>query len=104
VTAFAKVYQGGRDPVAQTTVTAKITDATGALRLNQSQLVTADRTAAGSNLRPVGAPSDVVSVDRSIDFRMELPLRTLPAGEYLLTLEASTARGQAQRHVRFKVK
>ena len=105
VTAFAKVYQGGRDPLTQTTVTVKIIDATGFPRLNQSQLIAADRSPVGSNpLRPVGAPSDVVSVDRSIDFRMDLPLRTLPAGEYLLTLEAATPRGQAQRHVRFRVK
>jgi hypothetical protein len=105
VTAFAKVYQGSRDPVAATTVTVKITDATGALRLNRSELVTAgDVGRAGTNQRQVGDPRDVVSVDRSVDFRMDLPLRTLPAGEYLLTLEASTSRGQAQRHVRFRVK
>ncbi len=42
--------------------------------------------------------------DRSIDFRMDLPLTSLPDGEYLLTLEASTSRGVAQRHVRFNVK
>ena len=105
VTAFAKVYQGGRDPVAATTVTVKITDATGALRLNRSELVTAgDAGRAGINQRPSGTQSDVVSIDRSLEFRMELPLRTLPAGEYLLTLEASTSRGQAQRHVRFRVR
>ena len=104
VTAFAKVYQGGRDPLAATTVTVKITDASGALRLNRAQLVTGGGVGvAGSNQRSVPT-SDVVSTDRSIDFRMELPLRTLPAGEYLLTLEASTSRGQAQRHVRFRVR
>jgi hypothetical protein len=105
VTAFAKVYQGGRDPVAATTVTVKITDATGALRLNRSELVTgATAVRAGTNQRPLGTPSDVVSIDRSLEFKMDLPLRALPAGEYLLTLEASTSRGQAQRHVRFKVR
>ena len=105
VTAFAKVYQGGRDPVAATTVTVKITDATGALRLNRSELVTGgDAGRTGTNQRPLGTPSDVVSIDRSLEFKMDLPLRALPAGEYLLTLEASTSRGQAQRHVRFKVR
>jgi len=105
VTAFAKVYQGGRDPVAATTVTVSITDSAGVLRLNRSELVTAgDAGRAGFSQRPVGGASDVVSVDRSVEFRMDLPLRTLPAGEYLLTLEASTSRGQAQRHVRFKVR
>ena len=104
VTAFAKVYQGGRDPVAATTVTVKITDAAGALRLNRSELIMGGDALAGRNQRPVGTPSDVVSVDRSLEFRMDLSLRTLPAGEYLLTLEASTSRGQAQRHVRFRVR
>jgi VWFA-related protein len=105
VTAFARIYQGGRDPIAATTVTIKITDAAGTLRLNRSQLVTGSNDNLNRGLRPAAAPvSEVPSTDRSIDFRMDLPLVSLPDGEYLLTLEASTPRGVAQRNLRFTVK
>jgi VWFA-related protein len=106
VTAFARIYQGGRDPVAATTVTIKITDAAGALRLNRTQLVTAGgESPMGRGGRQGSAPvADVPAADRSIDFRMDLPLTSLPDGEYLLTLDAATSRGVAQRHVRFIVK
>ena len=106
-TVFAQIYQGGRDPIAPTTVVTKITDATGTLRVNRSQLLTAADLGGGGAGRMGQAQQsagNVVSTERSLDFRMELPLKTLPAGEYLFTLEASTARGVARRDLRFRVK
>ena len=106
VTAFARIYQGGRDPIAPTTVAVKITDSTGTSRLSRTQLVTGgSENPVARGPRPGAAPAaDVPTTDRSIDFRMDLPLVSLPGGEYLLTIEASTPRGVAQRHVRFIVK
>ena len=106
VTAFARVYQGGRDAVAPTTVAARITDSAGVQRMNRSQLLTASEIADSPATRmPTGnAAGNVPSIDRSIEFRMELPVRGLPPGEYLFTLEATTARGQARRDVRFTIR
>jgi VWFA-related protein len=106
VTVFARVYQGGRDPVAPTTVTARITDASGAQRMNRSQLLTASEISGGLPGRPpfAAAAGNVPSSDRSVEFRMDLPLGGLPPGEYLFTLEATTPRGQARRDVRFTLK
>lgn len=104
VTAFARVYQGGRDPVASTTVTVRITDATGALRLNRTELLTAGDVGGGRGSRPPFGSAETSLADRTIDFRMDLPLKTLPAGQYLLTLQATTSRGEARRDIRFTVR
>jgi VWFA-related protein len=42
--------------------------------------------------------------DRQADYRLDLPLARLPDGEYLLTLEASTASSAARRTLRFTVR
>jgi hypothetical protein len=105
VTVFGQIYQGSRDPVATMTIVTKITDATGALRMNQSQMLTPTDITGGQRMSPQQpSPGNVVSPDRSVDFRMDLPLKNLPPGEYLFTLEASTARGVARRDIRFRIK
>jgi hypothetical protein len=107
VTAFARIYQGGptsaivpdpvrpglqiptRDALQAAQLTASITDTQGAIR---------DR-------RTVAMASDTFGVnDRMAEFRMDLPLKGLPAGEYLLTLEATSPRGSARRGVRFTIR
>jgi hypothetical protein len=105
VTVFGRIYQGGRDVVMPTTVVVKVTDATGAVRMNRPHLLTvSDVTGTAPTLRSrVPAGDTAATTTRSVDFSMDLPLRTLPAGEYLLTVEASTARGAAKREVRFAI-
>jgi len=106
VTAFARIYQGGRDPVAATTITASIIDSNGAARFNRNQLMTvSDITGSPAERQLRQTPQqDMASVDRTVDFRFDLPLSTLPSGEYLFRLQASTARGSVMREVRFRVR
>ncbi len=41
--------------------------------------------------------------DRRVDYRLTLPLEQLAPGEYLLTIEATTAGRTVRREVRFAV-
>jgi hypothetical protein len=45
-----------------------------------------------------------LGAQRQADYRLELPLDRLAAGEYLLTLAASTATTSARRDLRFTVR
>ena len=103
VTAFARIYQGGRTSAAMpgrqgnavqsglvpARLTISVTDSGGTVRVRRAENLAADMF--GLN-------------DRMAEFKMDLPLQGLPAGEYLLTLEASTGRGTARRDVRFAIR
>ena len=99
VTAFAKIYQGGRDPAGRHDRDRQDH------RLGRRASAESSRARYRRRRRARHGSSAAEARDerhRSADrshgeFRMDLPLRTLPAGEYLLTLEASTSRGQARR-------
>jgi len=87
VTAFLRVYQGGRsapDPV----------------EIRLRTVDTSMRTVAedSAHLEP-----DRFQSGRSADCQFALPLARLAEGEYLLTVEASAAKTSARREVRFRV-
>jgi hypothetical protein len=86
VTAFLRVYQGGRDKLAPVTMTAAIADAAGAGVFAKTDVL------AGAAFGP----------ERSAEYQLRLPLATLPAGEYLLTVGAAAGKITAKRDVRFE--
>jgi VWFA-related protein len=104
VTAFARIYQGGptsaaapdqtrprqSGPVLQTVqLSVLVTDSQGTVRFRRTEAVAGDMF--GPN-------------DRMAEFRMDVPLKDLTAGEYLLTLDAASSRGTARRDVRFTLR
>jgi len=86
VTAFVRAYQGGNDKFAPVTMKVTIQDAAGKRVVDKTDTVAAD----------------TFTADRSADYQFRLPLGALPAGEYLLTLEASVGKSTARRDVRFQ--
>jgi hypothetical protein len=86
VTAFMRVYQGGSDKLAAVTMKVGMQDAKGKSVFNQTDPIAPDR----------------FSADRAADYQYRLPLSTLPAGEYLLTFEATLGKNTARRDVRFQ--
>jgi VWFA-related protein len=87
-TAFIRLYQGGKQPVAGVDVTVRLTDANGAEVATKTDAVAPARFGAG----------------RSADYPYELPLATLRPGAYLLTIEARIDATMARRDVRFSVR
>jgi VWFA-related protein len=88
VTAFARIYQGGSDPLAPVTVTRRIIDA-------HSQAVAETQTRIFANPQ---------ARERSADYRAELPLSSLAAGQYLLSIEATRGMKQSIKdEIRFTV-
>jgi len=88
VSAFARVYQGGKAALAPVTVAIRILDAQGAAPIEQT-----DTLGAGAFGRL-----------RAADEKFALPLSRLTPGEYLFTIEASHGSTTARRDVRFRVK
>jgi hypothetical protein len=89
VTAFARIYEGGTDPIAPATLDVRITDARGTVVSTVTQSLAVDR----------------FDVSRAADWNLALPVDRLPSGVYLLTLQASLgARKTLQRDVRFTVR
>jgi hypothetical protein len=87
--AFARVYQGGRDPLVPVTVMMRIVDA-------QMHTMAEGRT-------PLFEEPSARS--RAADYRVELPLASLAAGPYLLTIEATRgAKQTAREDVRFTMR
>jgi VWFA-related protein len=84
--AFMRIYQ--KTPAfATATVKTRLTDAKGEVLADQEEKIEGD--AAGT---------------RSFaDYKIELPLSDLGAGEYLLSVDVSVGTGKAQRQLRFKV-
>jgi VWFA-related protein len=89
VAAFARIYQGGRDPLANAQTVITVTDSKGVVRTQDRQAV----------------PRDLFGpVDRTAEFTLQVPLKGLTPGEYLLTVEATSPRGAAKRDIRFRIR
>ncbi len=87
VTAFLRVYQGGKKPIAPVQVSARVTDEKNVVR----------------NKREIVLDSTNFSAARSADYQVSLPLEHLSAGQYLLEIEARTGDLRVQRTARFTV-
>ena len=88
VSAFMRVYQGERQRTAAVDVTARVTDADGVER--------------ASVVRALAA--EAFGTSRAADYSYVLPLESLPAGSYLLTIEATRGSTTARRDVPFTVR
>ena len=87
VTAFLRVYQGGRSAPVPVEIRLRTVDTSMRTVAEESAHLEPDRFQSG----------------RSADCQFELPLSRLAEGEYLLTVEASAAKTSARREVRFRV-
>ncbi|HEX5070698.1 MAG TPA: VWA domain-containing protein [Vicinamibacterales bacterium] len=87
VMAFVRVYQAVEKP-ASVPINVSIQDATGKRAFNKSD-----------TLKP-----EAFGDARAADYQFLLPLETLKAGEYLLTLEIARGKVTVRRDVRFSVK
>lgn len=88
VTAYARVYQGGRSAVKPVAITLRLTNDLDTVLARVSSTIGADQF----------GPS------RAADYRASLPLGPVPPGSYLLTIEASTGGNPVRRDLRFDVK
>jgi hypothetical protein len=88
VAAGLSVHQGGRAPLLSTEVEMRLVD-------------TDDRVRAS---RRITLAPPAFGAARAADLRFDLPLVGLEPGEYLVTIEATTSRGHALRHVRLQVR
>lgn len=84
---FVRFYQGNRGRIRALPVSLRIADASG------------EATIQGDETIPPGQFDDA----RSTEWRFVLPLERLPAGEYLLTVEATLDDRRVTRHLRFSV-
>jgi hypothetical protein len=82
------VYQGGRDELRAVQLTTRIQNTVG------KNVFDATRALASGDFAD----------NRSADCTIELPLDTLEAGEYLLTVEASERTRTERRELRFSVR
>jgi VWFA-related protein len=87
VTAFVRVYQGGRRPVSSVPVLSRIVNEQNETVFEESQTLGAE-TFAGN---------------RAGDYRLQLPLARLARGSYLLRVEASLGTTRASQDVGFVV-
>lgn len=87
VSAFLRVYQGGKAPLAPLTLQVQLSRDTGAVEFQRQQeiLVTQFTSA------------------RSADILMDVPIARLAAGEYLLTLETTSGGEAVRRNSRFRI-
>jgi VWFA-related protein len=86
--AFARIYQGGKQPVASVRVSARI--------VNETDRSVFERT---STLAPQS-----FGATRSADYRLDLPLADLEPGRYLFTVEVTAGKLSSRRDVRLAVK
>jgi len=87
-TAWLRVYQGTKAPLAPVTLTTQITNERDERVIDRRETLAVDRFDAAT---------------RAADVRVELPLVTLARGQYLLTLQATLGSTSATRNVRFTV-
>jgi hypothetical protein len=87
VVAFARIYQGGRRPIAPTTLTVQLRDAGDGIVFRREQ-----------RIQPAS-----FTPDRSANVLVDLPVARLAAGEYLLTIEATSGPVADRRDSRFHV-
>jgi VWFA-related protein len=83
VTSFLRVYQGGNDTLAPVTMKMRIANAADQVVFEHSDTLTAERFGDA----------------RAADYHLRLPLAELPAGSYLLSLEATLGKTVANREV-----
>jgi hypothetical protein len=87
-TAFMRIYEGGSDALAPVSLTTRVLDTRGRGLVNETRTIGVDRFVAG----------------RAADVRFDVPLLSLPPGEYLMTFEASLDKHVMRRDVRFSVR
>jgi hypothetical protein len=87
-TAFLRLFEGGSDPIAPVTLATRVLDVRGRGLVNESRTIGADQFTAA----------------RAADVRYDLPLLSLPPGDYLLTFIASLDTHLTRRDVRFTVR
>lgn len=87
VFAFTRLYQGGKTPLATVALRVQVRNEDGMLVMDRRQDIAADRFTSA----------------RSADIRIELPVARLPAGAYLLTVEAGSGAATVRRDSRFQI-
>ena len=87
VTAFLKVYQGGKGKLADVPLSVRIRDVHDAVVFEAPQTLTADR----------------FDATRAAEYRLTLPIDKLAPGSYLLTMEGTLKKDTVRRDVRFQV-
>jgi VWFA-related protein len=88
VTAFLRVYQGGKGRPTTARVTTRILNDLDKTVLDETTTLDGDR----------------FTTDRGADHRIDLPIARLRPGQYLLRIEAALGTRRAQREMRFTVK
>lgn len=88
VVAFVRVYQGGKQPPAPAVVAARIVDGLNGVAFETREDIGADRF----------GPA------RSSDYQLDMPVGDLPAGPYLLTIEARAGKTTVRRDVPFRMR
>lgn len=88
VRAFVRVSQGERRSPVDITLTTRLVDARDDVRFSREMTLEAAQ----------------FSRERSADVTLDLPLNTLPAGEYLLSIEAAAGGRAARRDVRMTIR
>jgi hypothetical protein len=128
VTAFMRLYQSGQKPVEKVQLTIRIRDAQDQVKVNETQMISADQfPAAGAQMlsdapltgpplpnrppRTVGTTSAEPAKDtfanlglRTADLKFPIPMSKLALGPHLLTIEATLGTTTIRRDVRFQVK
>ncbi len=87
-TAFLRLYQGGSDALVPVALATRVLDARGRGLVNETRTIASDQFTTG----------------RGADVRFDVPLLSLPPGDYLLTFEASLDKHGVRRDVRFTVR
>jgi VWFA-related protein len=81
VAAFARIYQGGKSPLAPLDLLVQLRNQENVLVMDRTQRMAADR----------------FTSNRSADVRIEVPIARLPAGAYVLTINSGSATARASR-------
>ncbi len=88
VRAFLRIYQGGRTPLSPVRISTRIQDDGGQSVFEEELEI----------------PAAQFVTNRATDYLREMPLETLRAGEYLLTIEVPERTRTERRDVRFTVR
>ncbi len=89
VSALARIYEGGSQPIAPVSMTTRIVSDHDVVALNSSETI---------------AAAQFDGAARVVEHKLDLPLATLPPGNYLLTFEAVLGKTTDRRDVRFTVR
>lgn len=87
VTAFTRLYQGGKNALADVPVRVRLTNDAGAVLVDRQERMGAERFANG----------------RTGNLLIDVPVGRLAPGEYLLTIEAAGAKASPRKDLRFRV-